>query len=215
MFHLVASALYSALYFAAAVARARSDAALAVTVAESDADLVSASNLSAATLSAARPAFSAASKLDAACASSARPAFSAASCAVRVATVPFRSEMLNAACAALVGAVNPVTADADVAPVTTTVTVPATPTARDAVFEPATSVVSAVASAVVDVTNDFVTVPSANVDPITVAVIVSPVRIGLPNTSVADTVMVGIVPTADAAGTATATFDAAPAIPLM
>ena len=225
MFHLVARALYSALYFAAAVAAERSAAALAVAESEiafalasarilSEADFVSTASLSAAALSAARPAFSAARRFAAACASSARPAFSAASCAVSVATVPFRSDTVNAACAALIGAVSPATVAAEVAPVTTTVTVPATPIASDAVLEPATSVVSAVASAVVDVTSVFVTVPSANVDPSTVAVNVSPVRIALPKTSVADTVTVGMVPTADAAGTATATFDAVPAIPL-
>ena len=74
---------------------------------------------------------------------------------------------------------------------------------------------STAASAVVEVTRVFVTEPSANVEPITVAVRVSPVRIALPNTSVAETVIVGTVPTAVAEGTDTATFDAEPAVPLM
>jgi hypothetical protein len=65
------------------------------------------------------------------------------------------------------------------------------------------------------VTRFFVDEPSANVDPITVAVIVSPVAIAFPKTSVAETVIVGTVPTAVAEGTETATFDAAPGVPLM
>ena len=64
------------------------------------------------------------------------------------------------------------------------------------------------------VTKVFVAEPSAKVDPITVAVIVSPVAIRFPKTSVAETVIVGIVPTAVAEGTESATLDAAPAVPL-
>ncbi len=165
------------MYAALAVASARSDAAFAVAAA-----------VVAVAESFARPAFSAA-----------RAVFAAANCAVREVTcafraviVPLRSVTANVATADLTGAARPVTAVADEAPVTATVTVPATAGASFSALAPNVSVESAVTCAAVDVTIDFEIDKSAHVAPTRVAVTVSPPT-ALPNTSVMLTETDGIV----------------------
>ena len=120
---------------------------------------------------------------------------------------------MNLEIADLTGASKPVTAVAEVAPVATTVMSPATAVASDSVLEPRTVTgVTPAADVTAEVVNVFVTELSAKAPPTSVTEIASAAT-GLPNTSVANAVIVGTVPTAVAVGTESATLYAGPAVP--
>jgi len=154
--------------------------------------------------------------------SAASAAFAVASCVLSDATCALsaticapRSDTENVAIADLTAAGSPVAVAAIVASVATTVTVPATAVASVPVAEPNTVTgVTPAAEVTAEVVRVFVIDASENVAPINVTETDSDAT-GFPNTSVAETEIVGIVPTAVADGTATATFAATPAVPLM